>query len=256
MIKLINNMSYNPFSLENKRILVTGASSGIGRSIAVECSRLGASLVLTARNKERLEETLSLCEGENHAVCEADLTNETAVESLVNISSDLDGVVLCSGKGATAPFNFSSKDKFIDVFDTNFFSPIELLRLLSKKKKIKQGGSVVFIVSIGGLSKFSMGNSMYGASKASLNSMVHFCALELAGKKIRVNGICPGMVDTPLIHGGTITDEQHSKDMENYPLKRYGNPEDIAYGAIYLLSDAASWVTGHSLVIDGGITSK
>lgn len=249
-------MSYNPFTLENKRILVTGASSGIGRSIAIECSKMGASVVLTARNKERLEETLGMCKGDNHVIYEADLTDATAVDTLVNEVSELDGIVLCSGKGATAPFNFSTKEKFMDVFNTNFFAPVELLRLLSKKKKIRQGGSVVFIVSIGGLSKFSMGNSMYGASKASLNSMIHFCALELAGKKIRVNGICPGMVDTPLIHSGTITDEQHAKDMENYPLKRYGTPEDIAYGAIYLLSDAASWVTGHALVIDGGITSK
>lgn len=249
-------MLYNPFTLEKKHILVTGASSGIGRSIAIECSRMGASLVLTARNKDRLEETLRMCESGNHVIFEADLTDATAVETLVNEASELDGVVLCSGKGATAPFVFSTKEKFMDVFDTNFFAPVELLRLLSKKKKIKQGGAVVFIVSIGGLSKFSMGNSMYGASKASLNSMIHFCALELAAKKIRVNGICPGMVDTPLIHSGTITDEQHAKDIENYPLKRYGNPEDIAYGAVYLLSDAASWVTGHALVIDGGITSK
>lgn len=247
---------FNPFSLSGKRILVTGASSGIGRAVALECSKMGATLVLTARSQERLEETLSLCEGANHTVCVADLTDTKALARLVYETSELDGVVLCSGKGATAPFNFSSKDKFIDVFDTNFFSPVELLRLLSKKKKIKQGASVVFIVSIGGISKFSMGNSMYGASKASLNSVIRFCSLELAGRKVRVNGICPGMVDTPLIHSGTITEEQHAKDMENYPLKRYGKPEDIAYGAIYLLSDAASWVTGHSLVIDGGITAK
>ena len=247
---------FNPFSLSGKRILVTGASSGIGRAVALECSKMGATLVLTARNQERLEETLSLCEGANHTVCVADLTDTEALERLVCETSELDGVILCSGKGATAPFNFSSKEKFIDVFDTNFFSPVELLRLLSKKKKIKQGASVVFIVSIGGISKFSMGNSMYGASKASLNSVIRFCSLELAGRKVRVNGICPGMVDTPLIHSGTITEEQHAKDMENYPLKRYGKPEDIAYGAIYLLSDAASWVTGHSLVIDGGITAK
>lgn len=248
--------NYNPFSLVSKRIMVTGASSGIGRAIAIECSKLGSSLVLTARNKERLEETLSMCEGGDHVICEADLTDDGALEALVNAISELDGVVLCSGKGATSPFNFSTKKKFMDVFDTNFFSPVELLRLLSKKKKIKQGGSVVFIVSIGGISKFSMGNSMYGASKASLNSVIRFCSLELAGRKVRVNGICPGMVDTPLIHSGTITDEQHAKDMDNYPLKRYGNPKDIAYGAIYLLSDASSWVTGHSLVIDGGISAK
>ena len=118
-------IAYNPFSLSRKVILVTGASSGIGRAIAIECSRLGAALILTGRNKERLEETLGLCEGDNHLLYEADLTDENAVGSLVGLVPDLDGIVLCSGKGATAPFNFSSKEKFMDVFDTNFFSPME-----------------------------------------------------------------------------------------------------------------------------------
>ena len=114
----------------------------------------------------------------------------------------------------------------------------------------------MFIVSIGGVKRFSVGNSIYGASKAALQSMVNFTSQELASKKIRVNSICPGMVETPLIRGGTLTEEQLKEDMDKYPLKRYGKPEDIAYASIYLLSEASSWLTGQSIVIDGGVTAK
>jgi len=103
---------------------------------------------------------------------------------------------------------------------------------------------------------FSGGNGIYGASKSALNSIMKFAAKEFASRKIRVNSICPGMVDTPLIHRGTISDEQLLEDQKRYPLGRYGTPEDIAYAAIYLLSDAASWLTGQALVLDGGISIK
>lgn len=246
----------NPFSLDGKTILVTGASSGIGRSIAIECSKFGAQIVICGRNKERLQETLSALEGDNHIVFEGDLLFEDTLNELVSHVPQLDGAVFSAGKGLTLPFQFSTREKFDDIFNVNFFSPIELLRLLAKKKKFNSHASIVFIASIGGVKKFSVGNSIYGASKAALQSMATFAAQELAAKKIRVNSICPGMVETPLIHRGTLTEEQFNADMATYPLKRYGKPEDIAYGAIYLLSDASSWVTGHSLVIDGGVTAK
>ena len=249
-------MSYNPFSLEGKTILVTGASSGIGKATAIECSKMGAKLIICGRDEERLEQTLKSLEGDGHKTFIGDLTNQDTIEDLVSSITNVNGVVLSAGKGLTLPFNFSTREKFDNIFNINFFSPIELLRLLNKKKKIANNGSVVVIISIGGTGRFSVGNSIYGASKAALNSMVHFCAQELAGKLIRINGICPGMVETPLIRKGTLTEEQLKEDMESYPLKRYGQPKDIAMGAIYLLSDAASWVTGHSLIIDGGITAK
>ena len=154
----------------------------------------------------------------------------------------------------TSPFLFSTREKYDDIFNVNYFAPIELLRLLVKKKKLEKEASVVIVSSIGGNGSYSLGNSIYGASKAALNSTMKFCARELATKKIRVNTVNPGMVRTNLIQGGAISEEQHKADMEKYPLKRYGEPEDIAYGIIYLLSNASSWVTGHSLVIDGGIT--
>lgn len=245
---------YNPFSLQGKTVLVTGASSGIGRETAVQCSKLGAKLIITARSEERLKETLSQLDGEGHKLVIADLTNVDEENRLVDEIDAINGLVLCAGKGMTSPFPFSTRDKYDDIFDVNFFAPVELLRLLVKKKKLEKNSSVVFVSSIGGVASFLNGNGVYGASKAALNSTMKFCARELAAKKIRVNTVNPGMVNTQLIQGGVISEEQYKSDMERYPLKRYGEPEDIAYGIIYLLSDASSWVTGHSLVIDGGVT--
>ena len=246
----------NPFSLEGKTVLVTGASSGIGRQTAIECSRMGASVVLSARNEDRLQQTLSSMEGDGHKVIPADLLNQDQLENLVSSITPVDGVVLCSGKGLTLPMQFATRDKLDDIFNTNFYAPFELLRLLYKKKKIQKQGSVVVLASLGGTQIFSGSNGVYGASKAALNSAMMFCAKEFSSRKIRVNCICPGMVDTPLIHRGTVTEEQLIENAKLYPLGRYGKPEDIAYAAVYLLSDAASWVTGQDFVLDGGISIK
>ena len=247
---------YNPFSLAGKTILVTGASSGIGRASAIEVSKLGAKVIVCGRDHERLAQTLQSLEGEGHTAFEGDLLEPDTIDRLVAEVPALDGIVLSAGKGLTLPFQFCDREKFDEVFDINFFSPMELLRQLFKKKKINKGGSVVMIASIAGTGRRSVGNSVYGSAKAALQTMVRYTALELAPKKIRVNGICPGMVNTPFIHRGTLTEDQFQQDMATYPLKRYGEPEDIAHGVAYLLSDASAWVTGTSLVIDGGITAR
>lgn len=248
------DVNYNPFSLEGKTVLVTGASSGIGQETAIQCSKMGAKVIVIARNEERLKETLSQLEGEGHQMMLAELTNQEEIEHLVGVVPSLQGLVLCAGKGMTSPFPFSTRDKYDEVFNVNYFAPVELLRLLVKKKKLEKESSIVFVSSIGGVKSFQFGNGVYGASKAALNSTMKFCAKELAPKKIRVNSVNPGMVNTKLIQSGTISEEQYMSDMERYPLKRYGEPEDIAYGIIYLLSNVSSWITGHSLVIDGGYT--
>lgn len=247
-------MIYNPFSLVGKIVLVTGASSGIGHETAIQCSKMGAKVIATARDVNRLEDTLSQMDGDGHKLIVADLTNQDDVNRLVGEVESLKGLVLCAGKGMTSPFPFSTRDKYDEIFNVNFFAPVELFRLLVRKKKLEKDASVVFVSSIGGNGSYSLGNGVYGASKAAVNSTMKFCARELASKKIRVNSVNPGMVNTKLIQGGAISEEQHKLDMEKYPLKRYGEPEDIAFGIIYLLSDASSWVTGHSLVIDGGVT--
>lgn len=248
----------NPFSLEGKTILVTGASSGIGKAIAIECSKLGATLIVTARDKTRLSDTFAQLSGKerDHQWIIADLLNITEMNDLLDKILQIDGVVLCTGKGLTLPYQFATREKIDDVFNVNFFAPIELLRLLYKGKKLNKTASVVILASLGGTRVYSGGNSIYGASKAALNSIMRFCAKEFAQRKIRVNSICPGMVDTPLIHRGTVSEEQLKEDMERYPLKRYGVPEDVAYSAVYLLSDASSWITGIDLVVDGGISIK
>lgn len=246
--------SYNPFSLEGKTILVVGASSGIGKSSAIECSKLGAKVIAVGRNIQRLEETLSLMKGDENSIVKCDLLNEEEVKSFVSQLSPLDGVVICPGIGETLLLQFASKEKVERIFNTNFFANVEFLRLLLKSKKITKGGSVVSLASIGGNYNFNLGNGMYGASKAALNSWMKFLALEIAPKGIRVNSICPGMVLTPLIKRGTITQEQLEEDQKKYPLKRYGTPEEIAYAVIYFLSDASKWVTGTSFLIDGGIS--
>lgn len=247
-------MMDNPFSLEGKTILVTGASSGIGKSIAVECSKLGAKIIISARDSERLNSTLSLLHGDGHLVINADLVTEDGINSLVSHIDAVDGAVLCAGKGVTLPVKFSSRIHMDNLFNLNFFSTVELVRVLYKKKKFHKGASIVLIDSVGGITRISPGNAIYGATKAALNSYMKFCAKEFSVSGIRVNCICPGMVDTPLIHRGTLSEEQLQQDAKKYPCGRYGRPEDVAYGAIYLLSDASSWVTGTSLFIDGGVS--
>jgi NAD(P)-dependent dehydrogenase (short-subunit alcohol dehydrogenase family) len=248
---------FNPYKLSGKTILVTGASSGIGKATAINASKMGATVVITARNKERLQETfdsLDRSESSAHKMILADLTAENDMKNLLTEVPTLDGLVLCAGKGLTLPLQFSKREKFNDIFEVNFFAPVELLRLLVKKKLLQKNASVVMLASISGTQIFCECNGIYGASKSALNAIMKFAAKEFANRKIRVNSICPGMVETPLIHGGVISDEQLLEDVKHYPLGRYGKPEDIAYAAIYLLSDAASWITGQSLVLDGGVS--
>lgn len=252
-------ISFNPYNLEGKTILVTGASSGIGKSIAINASKLGATVIITARDKERLQQTFDLLEGQcdrGHQQIIADLTNEEQLNNLLSSVPTLNGLVLCAGKGLTLPIQFATRDKFDDIFNVNFFAPVELMRMLYKKKKLDKESSIVLLASLGGTQIFSGGNGIYGASKSALNAVMKFAAKEFASRKIRVNSICPGMVDTPLIHRGTISDEQLLEDQKRYPLGRYGQPEDVAFAAIYLLSDAASWMTGQSIVLDGGVSIK
>lgn len=245
---------YNPFVLTDKTILVTGASSGIGKATAIEAAKLGAKVIVSGRNLKRLNETFNLLKGKGHLIIEADLTDENSITNLSAEIPDLNGLVLSVGVADSVPITFATKKKFKKVFDSNLFSPIELLRVLLKKKKIQTNGSIVALASVGGISVTSFANGIYGASKAALSSWIKFVAQELASKGIRANCVCPGMTETPFIHSGIITEDQLEKDKELYPLKRYGSPQEVAWSIIYLLSDASQWVTGSNLFIDGGIS--
>lgn len=247
-------MPYNPYSLSNRTILITGASSGIGRSTAIECSKLGAKVIICARNPETLKDTLDQLDGDGHQMILAELTSSEDIARLVSEAPIIDGLVLCAGKGMTLPIQFCTRDKYDEIFDVNFFAPVEILRLLLKKRKLQKDSSVVFVSSVGGVEIFNVGSAIYGASKAAINATMKTCAKELAPKRIRVNSVNPGMTNTKFINRGTLTEDQFKADMEQYPLGRYGEPVDIALGIVYLLSNASSWMTGQTLIIDGGIT--
>jgi len=249
-------MSYNPFTLAGRTIMITGASSGIGRATAIECSKLGANCIITGRNSERLQETFAMLEGSCHQQIPADIVQEEDIDRITSESPVIDGLVNNVGIQHTKPFGFISKKDLDQVFAANTFGPILLTKGLLKKKKINKGGSIVFTSSIAGLDSLAPANSVYGASKAAITSFTKYAALEYADKMIRVNAIHPGMVETPLIHNTAISEEDMKKDMLNYPLKRYGRPEEIAWYIIFLLSDAAAWITGTQPIIDGGIHLK
>lgn len=250
------NPTYNPYSLQGKVVLVTGASSGIGRATAIECSKLGAQVIITARNEARLQDTFSLLVGTGHQMILCDLADEESVDQLAQAVPHLDGLVNNAGYQEYLPVPFVKKEKLEAIMSVNTIAPITLLQKLLRTKKITKGGSIVFTSSLAGLGINAPGNSMYAATKGAISAFVTGAAIDLSPKKIRVNAVCPGMVNTAIMDYGTIGEEELKADAANYPLGRYGEPEDIAFAIIYLLSDASAWVTGTNLVIDGGVSAK
>ena len=248
-------MSYNPFSLEGKTVLVTGASSGIGQATAIECSKMGARVVVTGRNEERLNETFTQLEGEGHMKIMANLNLQSDIDALVEACPVLDGLVNNAGRGKSKPVNFLKLEDLQDVFQTNLFGVALLTKGLLKKKKLSKGSSIVFTSSISS-HMTAAGLSIYASSKAALCGYMRTCAIELGAKGIRANAILPGMVETKLINSGTYTDEDKQNDLTLYPLGRYGRPEEIALAMVFLLSDASAWITGSEMIIDGGRSLK
>lgn len=247
-------MTLSPFRLDGRRILITGASSGIGRATAIACAEAGAaSCLLIGRNREALEATASMltdgCEG---IVKVCDLSDASAMEEMVVEINAVDGVVCNAGINKMRPLQFCNETDLKDIFSVNCFAPMLLVRQLVKKKKIAKDSSIVFTASISGYSNVSVGNSVYGASKSALSAYMKYAALELAPKSIRCNAVHPGRIETPLIHSGVTSEEDIARDIQRYPLGRYGRPEEVARSIVYLLSDAAAWITGTDLVIDGG----
>ena len=243
--------NFNPFSLKGKTILVTGASSGIGRGIAVSCSRMGAMIVVAGRNEKRLDETLSLMEEGLHAKMVCDLTIQDDVLTAVSALPKLDGIVHCAGIGQRIPAKLLQEENVDSVMSVNFKAPILLQAELLKQKKVNKAASIVFIASIASWSP-SVGNSIYSASKGAIISYANCLSLELAPRLIRVNCISPAMVWTDLVLADGTDADQLKEDEKNYPLKRYGTPDDIANLAVYMLSDASTWMTGSNVNITGG----
>jgi len=249
-------MESTPFVLTDKTILITGGAGGIGSAVAKTCVSLGARVILTDIREDVLADTLaSLPEsstGDPHLCYTADLTDAEQLSALVDFCPSLDGLVCNAGVMKLTLTQFITEEELTRIQKINLNAPILLTRSLLKKKKVKKGGSIVFTASAAGVYRVSPGNGIYATTKCGIDAFMRTVALEFGPKGIRCNSVNPGMVETALI--GSFTEEQKEKERQNYPLRRFAQPEDIANGIAYLLSDAASFVTGTALKIDGGMT--
>ena len=244
-------MKNNPFSLEGKTLLVTGGSSNIGRKIAIRCSEMGAMVIVAARDEERIKDTMDAMTGEGHRYHYVDLADPVSTAALAEAMPVLDGVVLCAAQFDSTPVKNIRRELAFSVFEINAFANFDLVQRMLKMKKIQKSGSVVFISSVASMRPYK-GNALYSASKGAINSFSKVLATELGSRQIRVNCIQPGIVRREEgIREGILTAEQQKAEMERFPLGM-GEPDDIAYAAIYLLSDVSKWVTGIDLVVDGG----
>jgi NAD(P)-dependent dehydrogenase (short-subunit alcohol dehydrogenase family) len=241
---------------QGKNILITGASSGIGRQIAIDVSQSCANLILLGRDDLKLEQTKSLCNSSAKVkLISKDLSDDDLIDFLNDqIDFNLDGVVYNAGKVKVNPIAFINNNDIDDIFNTNIKSNMLLTQFLLRKKKINPNSSVVFVSSIA-TKKSTIGNSVYNASKSALNGFAKSLALEVASKGIRVNTILPGFVETNIL-GRVRTEEEVQKHLSEYPLGRFGTTKDISSLVCFLLSDEASWITGAQIPIDGGFSMK
>ncbi len=246
---------YNPYSLENKTILVAGASSGIGREVAVECSKLGAIVHILGRNEKKLSETLLSMEGSGHRIHICDITHDDELDTLVNELPLLDGLVNCVGVAKVMLMKFLNKKSLNEIIEINAVAPISLMQKLVRKKKFSKKSSVVFTSSLSGVYTVHYGDALNATSKGAINAFAKSAALDLGAQGIRVNCVNPGVVATEAAFAGTsLTKEEMEEKQKYFPLKRFGQPRDIALAIIYLLSDASTWITGVDMPIDGGYT--
>jgi NAD(P)-dependent dehydrogenase (short-subunit alcohol dehydrogenase family) len=250
------------FRLDSKIIIVTGASSGIGKQCAISCSQMGARLILLGRNDERLKKTLSqMTNYENHMIFSIDLIDfnkvEPIIKEIVNKIGRIDGLINCAGISVTLPFNMVKPEKMNEFFHTNVHAAMNLTRIVTKQSNFSEaGGSIIFISSVMGVVGEN-GKSLYSMTKGALIAGSKSLAIELAPRKIRVNSISPGVVETPMSRNAVYSQNEESlnKIKALHPLG-LGQPEDVANACVYLLSDASKWVTGTNLIVDGGYTAR
>lgn len=243
------------FSLQNKTILVTGASAGIGRTSAILFSELGAHIIITARRENELQHTLSLMKHGNHLCTPCNVTNPEEIKNLVNQIPSIDGWMHCTGKVLPVPIKFIQKKHIDDVFSTNYLSAVYLTTELLKQNKINPSASIVFISSISTLHPY-FGGAPYISSKHALEGFAQTLALELIPKKIRINVLQPALVKTDIYQStinAAVSPEEMKKYEAQYPLG-IGEPSDIANISAFLLSDASRWITNTFIKMDGGLT--
>lgn len=250
---------FNPLDLTDRSILVTGASSGIGRTTSVVLSRLGAKLVLVARSRDSLEETRRLLDGEDHVIEACDLRETDSIPDwLKRLSAEhgaLSGLVHCAGIHVTMPLRFQTGEQLDDLMRINFTAAVQLTKGFRQRKTHTPTSSVVFVSSVMGLVG-QAGVSAYVASKGALIALARSLSLELAAEGIRVNCVAPGQVESKMAESqdAVLTDEQRAAIEAMHPLG-IGQPEDVASSIAFLLADTGKWITGTTLVVDGGYTA-
>ena len=238
--------------VENKTILVTGASSGIGLSIVKLLANSKAKVVLTGRDESKLQKSISTLEGVGHSYLIADLEDDNHLDVLVNNLPKLDGIVFCAGFNEFIPIKFIKREKADKIFNINYFSSVFLLQKILKKKLLNKQSSLVFISSISSILGVPA-TTLYAASKASINSTVKVLASELSKQKIRVNAINPGIVVTSMLNQENIDIKSLMEQEKLYPLG-FGTPEDLAHAVQFHLSTKSRWLTGNIMNLDGGLT--
>jgi len=240
------------YSFSGKTVLVTGATSGIGKQSAIDLSAAGATLIITGRNKERLNETIQLLKGEGHTLFIADLTEFDSLGTLAESLPVLNGIVHSAGVTGHLPAKFIGANDVSEVLRINYMAPVLLTAALLRKKKIAANASIVFLSSI--TTKYPYyGGAIYGSSKAAIEAYSRVLSIELAAKGIRSNCVSPSFVRTPMVDdaGKTISNEVLEKFEKMMPLG-FGEPSDVSNAILYLLSDASKWVTGSNMVLGGG----
>ena len=249
---------FNPFSLAGKRILVTGASSGLGLEIATTCARMGAELIVTGRDPERLDACLATLQEISalpHQAIRADLTIESERSALVaGIGGAINGLVHSAGISRLCPVRMMSEAHLREVQSINVDSPMLLTQALLKRNLVAADGSILFIASIAAHIGVA-GVGAYSGTKAALLAIARCLAVEVAKRGIRVNCLSPSLVQTPLFDAAMLAAGSDSMEAQraNHPLG-FGTPADVANAAVFMLSGASRWVTGTTLVMDGGLT--
>ncbi|HEX2925413.1 MAG TPA: SDR family oxidoreductase [Ruminiclostridium sp.] len=247
----------NPMDLSGKKVLVTGASSGIGKGIALYLSKVGANIILVARNEEKLKETLSELEPGSHSYIPFDLHNLNEIERIMeNTCSDgkkLDGIVHSAGISHTVPIQYMKMDDLKNMMSINLYAFVELVKHFSKRKYNENGGSIIAISSVSSKAG-ARGLAGYSATKGALDAAIRSMALELAPKNIRINSIAPGMIRTQMYDGliNIVNNNDFEAELKKRQIMGVGKPEDVASAAAFLLSDAAGFITGTSMTVDGG----
>ena len=244
------------FNLTGKTILITGATSEIGRAVCSAVIEAGARIVVTGRDRKRLAGLSTDLGAERCQALRVDLTDAGEREALVTTVPALDGIVHGAGALELAPAAFLSEDKLRSSQSVNYEAPVLLTAALVKGRKLNADASVVFIASVGGLVG-AKGHVLYSGAKGALMAAGRSLALELAPRRIRVNSLAPGMVRAGMAGQaqGALGDDAMAAHEKEYPLG-FGTPEDVASAALFLLSPAARWITGTTLVCDGGFTAR